>query len=100
MSCCAGIGIIRVRHEDGSPDLFGLCLCAAGLKMRDDRNAGRHTGTPLWHVWAAAHQIAFDRVVPIEDVFDEGELAHIPRADAATPAATIADAMRTKGPRL
>ncbi len=105
MTCprCGDHGVFKVGYRDGSPTQFAICLCTAGLRMRDDRNAHRHTGSPLWMPWAASHQIPFDRVVMAEDVMDEAELAMVPRQDASAPAASatmIAEAMRTKRAKL
>lgn len=104
MSCCNGKGVVRFRYHDGSPDEFGICLCQEGLELRDDHNAGRHTGYPLWNIWAAERQIPFERVGPIEEFLDDQELAAMfPDYQPGVPAASsnqIAEAMRTRSPRL
>lgn len=105
MTCCGGKGVIRIRYRDGGPDAFGVCLCAAGLRLRDDRNAGRHTGYPLWNVWAAQRGIDFDAVLMIEDLLDRVELigmfpAAAPMDPPALKPGAIAEAMRTHKAKL
>ena len=59
---------------DAPPD-FAICLCPAGRWYRSDRNAGKTTGFYGWQLWAAVHQVPFERVWMIEDVVSAGELA-------------------------
>lgn len=103
MTCplCGDKGVMRVRYHDGSPDAFGLCRCAIGLQMRSDRNAvGRHTGIPLWWIWAAQAKVDHSQVFHVEELLDDQELAGIPDTSAMPTTNNIADAMRTKRPRL
>lgn len=100
MSCCNGSGVIRLRYHDGSPDEFGICLCATGQDMRSDLNGGKRTGFPLWQVWAYQQQIDPARIGMVEEFLDELELRAMfpdwqPDPAAAPAAAQIADAMRT-----
>lgn len=100
MSCpiCGDRGIVRIRYRDKSPDAYGLCLCEVGERWRHAENAGRPTN-PAWHLWAARRGIPHDQVFPVEELLEEHELETIPRS-AASPAASIADVMRTRRPKL
>lgn len=109
MNCCNGKGVVRFRFHSGEPDEYGICLCPAGLELRNDVNARRHTGYPLWNIWAAQRGIDFDRVGMLEEFLDELELAALfpnyQHEDSTAPAPNvstdqIADAMRTRAPRL
>jgi hypothetical protein len=103
MNCpvCGDRGVMRVRYQDGSLDDFGVCLCSAGMALRNDRNAvWKPLGYPLWHVWATREQVDLSRVLMVEQLLDEGELAQIPRGWLPQPV-SIAEAMNVnKRPRL
>lgn len=62
-----------MKFRSREPDLFALCLCAAGMAWRCDQNAGRLVN-PMWHLWAAREQIEHGRIGPIEEWHDEDEL--------------------------
>lgn len=102
MTCpiCADKGVTRVGYHDGSPTDYGICLCGEGQRLRNDRNAGRATGYPLWMVWAAQNQIPHERIAMVEDLLEDDALATIPRDDDALSPSTIADVMQTRKPRL
>jgi hypothetical protein len=53
---------------------FALCLCAAGMALRNTDNNG-HKVPALWQVWCHRHQIAPSRVFRIEDVLTPERLA-------------------------
>lgn len=97
---CGDKGVCRVRYHDGAPDDYGVCRCAAGQALRDDRNAGVHTGYPLWMAWAARRGINQEHVGMVEDLLGIEQLATIPPADPRPTGSSIADALRTKRPRL
>lgn len=79
MSCpsCGDKGVIRVRYHDGSPDDYAICLCAVGLRMRDDTNGWKKTGYALWQVWAAREQIDPSRVWLLEELSTAQEIADL-----------------------
>jgi len=97
---CGDKGVFKICYRDGSPTHYAVCLCQAGVRLRDDRNAGRHTGYPVWMAWAAQRGIEMQSVVMVEELLDDAELAQIPRGGTPRPATTIADVMRTRRPRL
>lgn len=102
MNCpvCGDKGVVRVRYRDDSPDEFGVCLCAVGVVLRNDKNAGKRVGYPLWLPWAAREQVDLTRVLMVEQLLDDAELAQIPRAKEPQ-AVSIAEAMNVnKRPRL
>lgn len=101
MTCqaCADRGIIRLRYRDESPDEFAVCACDAGQRLRTDRNTS-HTVLPLWRIWCAREGITEERVVMVEDVLDDEQLAAISTARPTIDRSSIADAMQTRRPRL
>ncbi len=72
-SVCAGKGLIRLNWAD-APDEFALCLCAAGMAWRNNRNNGKPVPA-LWQVWCAQQQVDPSRVFKVEDVLTTDELA-------------------------
>ncbi len=102
MSCplCGDKGVFKICYRDGSPTHYAVCLCQPGLALRNDRNANRRTGYPLWMAWAAAERIDCQSVVMAEELLDDTELAQIPRGPITTGTSEIADAMRTRRARL
>lgn len=101
MNCprCGGKGVSRVGYQNGDPTDYVICLCTAGLALRNDRNGNHRTDYPLWMAWAARERVPFEQVVMAEDVLDADELVAIPRP-GSLPSRSIADAMRTKKGRL
>jgi len=103
MTCpiCAGLGMVRVRYHDGSPDDFGICQCEGGQALRAASNArpGR-TGWPLWTAFAASRDIPLERVSMVEDLLEEDDLARIPVAPAVGSRGSVAATMQTRRPRL
>ena len=103
MSCenCHDKGLTVLNWTDAEPD-YAVCICAAGLALRVNRNVG-HTVLPLWHVWCAREQISPTRVYMLEDVLTAEELAlvglRVPAAEPAPEAALLALG-RTKKARL
>lgn len=102
MTClqCAGKGVFKVCYHDGSPTDYAICVCADGMRLRNDRNAQRPTGFPLWLAWAAAAGVDASAVVMAEEVLDEHELSIIPREAQTLPQSSIAAAMQTRRLRL
>jgi hypothetical protein len=96
-ACCKGLGIVRIRYRDGSPDDFGVCICAAGQSMRDDTNSGKHTGYARWQIWAAREKVLPERVFMLEELVDADEL---PVVEIPKQVDAIAAAGRTRKPRL
>jgi hypothetical protein len=74
---CGGKGMIRVCYQDGSPTDYAVCLCEASQWYRSDMNAGRHTGSYGWQVWAAREQVDPERIAMLEDLFNQEELANL-----------------------
>lgn len=104
MTCsrCGDKGLFRVRYHDQSPDDYGVCLCPAGQSLRIVTNTiGGRPGWAVWVVAAASRGIPLDRVSMAEELLEADELAVIPTAEPASPQQhSIADAMRTRRPRL
>ena len=100
MSCpiCGDCGVVRVRYRDGSPDDFGICLCAAGARLRRLRRVAQET--PLWQAWAARERVNPDAMAMVEELLDEAELARIPQAERGPVPSSIASAMQTHKARL
>lgn len=103
MSCpaCQDLGIFPVAYH-GEPPHFALCLCRIGETWRNARNNGRPTN-PLWHTWAAQHQVPFDRIVTLEDYATAEELAAFGFRELTAPAdalSAIASAARARGAKL
>jgi hypothetical protein len=71
---CADKGLLRLPWDDDAEPGIGVCLCAAGLAMRVNRNRGREV-LPLWRVWCAREQVDPARVYLLEDVLSAEELA-------------------------
>lgn len=91
---CGDKGMIRVPWSD-APDDFAICLCAVGMLMRDDRNAGKRTGYALWQVWAYREQIDPSRVFLIEEILTPAEL--LERGFGAVPVANREAALLAAG---
>ena len=70
---CGDHGLVRLNWSD-KPEDFGICLCRAGLLMRDDHN-GRRRVTPQWAVWATKHGIDPSRFYLLEEAMTPEELA-------------------------
>lgn len=70
---CADVGMIRVPWAD-APDDFAICLCDAGLAMRDSRSR-KDVSYALWELWAAREQVDPSRVFLLEEVLTPQELA-------------------------
>lgn len=92
---CGDKGLIRVEWSD-APDDYAICLCLTGLALRNDTNAGKHTGYALWQAVVAQRQIDPAHVFLIEEILTPAELAargfHLPaaRAGASREAALLA----------
>ena len=89
-----------VRYQNGSPDEFALCLCAAGMTMRCATNNGKEV-SPHWHVWAHINGIDPTHVFPAEEILTDDELAArgltMPTPDAyAREAALLAAGRKAK----
>jgi hypothetical protein len=86
MTChaCDGHGLFPVRY-DGHPPHFALCLCPAGEAWRCATNHGTPTN-PLWHAWAAKHNIPHEQIVKLEDYATPEELAAFGFTELTTPA--------------
>lgn len=93
MNCqsCADLGMIRVPWAD-APANFAICLCLAGLEMRQTRNANKETGFALWQVWAAREQVDPSRVFLLEEILTPAELAERGFALPAQPTALAREA--------
>jgi hypothetical protein len=94
MSCtvCGDKGIVKVCYEDGTPADYAVCLCPASAWYRSDVNAGKHTGSYGWQVWAAREQIQPDCVFGLEDVYEPSELATMVLAALKEPTAETREA--------
>lgn len=103
MTCpsCADHGVFKVCYfeDNGADPDFALCLCPAGERMRKATNNGKPC-TPQWQVWAHRNNVPLERVAPMEDLLDAGEMAERGFAEAPAPALdAIAAAARSRGLR-
>lgn len=85
MTCamCGGHGLVRLNWND-APEDYAVCLCAAGLAMRNERNNGKAVA-PLWAVWCAREGIAPSRMYLLEEALTAEELAEAGFAPAPPP---------------
>jgi hypothetical protein len=75
VSCatCGDKGLIRLLCDADAPQEYALCLCKAGMDWRCATNHTRAVA-PLWHIWAAQHQVPHEQIFLLEDVFTEADL--------------------------